>query len=431
MKPQTIRIIDLWLGRPICLALTVLSRLGRLIKPRPSPAAPTKILLVKLIEQGATVLAYRAIERAVTLVGRDNVYFLVFKRNRFIFDLLGLAPPENVIEIRDDSLIPFLLDTVRALVRIRKTGIDAAVDMEFFARASAILTYLSGARLRVGLHRFTSEAPYRGDLFTHRVQYNPYLHTSVGYYVLVDSLIADPRELPMPKIAVPSIDWCPPAAIVHEADRQSVREIIEAEAGGPLPGNLVLLNPNAGDLLPLRRWATERFVEVAQRLLAEQPKLTIGITGGPDERDAAAEVTRAIASDRAICLAGRTTLSQLLVLYSLADVMVTNDSGPGHFASLTSMDTVVLFGPETPTLFGPLGPRVQTLSAGLACSPCVSAINHRFSACRDNRCMSEISVDEVCGAVDRALDRRNRRVPVLTILPPATRSVPARSVAAM
>ncbi len=48
---------------------------------------------------GSTVLAYTAIRRAVEMVGRENVYFVVFAENRFILDLLDLIPPENVFAI--------------------------------------------------------------------------------------------------------------------------------------------------------------------------------------------------------------------------------------------------------------------------------------------------------------------------------------------
>ena len=73
--------------------------------------------------------------------------------------------------------------------------------------------------------------------------------------------------------------------------------------------------------------------------------------------------------------AGRTTIRQLLTLYGLAEVMVTNDSGPAHFAALSTIDVVTLFGPETPKLFSALTPRNHTLWAGLACSPCINAFN--------------------------------------------------------
>ena len=74
--------------------------------------------------------------------------------------------------------------------------------------------------------------------------------------------------------------------------------------------------------------------------------------------------------------------------------MVTNDSGPGHFSSVTDLHTVVLFGPETPALYGSLGKSIP-ITAQLACSPCVSAANHRKTPCQDNVCMKAISVSHV------------------------------------
>ena len=97
-------------------------------------------------------------------------------------------------------------------------------------------------------------------------------------------------------------------------------------------------------------------------------------------------------------------LRQLLVLYTLADVLVTNDSGPAHFATLTPIRVVTLFGPETPKLFAAVTPRNTVLWAGLLCSPCVSAYNNRMSPCCDNRCMQAITVDQVFDAACRAYE---------------------------
>ena len=90
-------------------------------------------------------------------------------------------------------------------------------------------------------------------------------------------------------------------------------------------------------------------------------------------------------------------MEELLALYSLSRVLVTNDSGPAHFATLTSIQTLTLFGPETPKLFAANSPRSHTLWAGLACSPCVSAYNNRVTCCNDNQCMQRITVDQVFG----------------------------------
>jgi len=73
---------------------------------------------------------------------------------------------------------------------------------------------------------------------------------------------------------------------------------------------------------------------------------------------------------------------------------LTNDSGPGHFAAVTDMPTYVFFGPETPALYGSLG-KTTPIYAGLACSPCVSAANHRKTVCKDNVCLQVITPDQV------------------------------------
>ena len=115
----------------------------------------------------------------------------------------------------------------------------------------------------------------------------------------------------------------------------------------------------------------------------------------------------------AISLPAQTTLRELIVLYAMADVLVTNDSGPGHFSSLTDITSVVLFGPETPAVFGPLAPNAHVLRADIACSPCVNPFNHRFSPCNDHVCMRMITVDMVYERVhQRLLDRQHRRMPL-------------------
>src|SRR5207237_378675 len=124
----------------------------------------------------------------------------------------------------------------------------------------------------------------------------------------------------------------------------------------------------------------------------------------PSEQAAAEEVGKRVGSDRVICLAGRTTFRQLLILYTIADVLVTNDSGPGHFSSMTDLETVILFGPETPALYGPLGEHSHVILAKLACSPCVNVLNHRFSPCTNNVCMQSIEVEQVHEKVCQVLE---------------------------
>jgi ADP-heptose:LPS heptosyltransferase len=258
--------------------------------------------------------------------------------------------------------------------------------------------------VRVGFHTYFREGPYRGDLFTHRVLYNPHLHTSLAFQSLVRALDADPARFPTFDFA-PTAPEPPPSFRPADADRAAAQRVAE-EVGIPAGAPLVLLNANAGDLLPLRRWDGGNYVDLAKRLLARFPELFVAFTGTGEERPSVAALADQVGSPRCAVLAGRTSLRELMAVYGLAEVLVTNDSGPAHFASLTDIDTVVLFGPETPLLFAATGPRTHALWAGIACSPCVNAFNNRQTACRDNVCMQRIGVDQVFDLVCLIYRRR-------------------------
>src|SRR5213080_2323438 len=398
----TLQRTDRWVGVPLCAILTLLRRIFECAR-RPGPHQVRRILFVKLAEQGSTVLAYPAIRRAIDMVGRENVYFVVFEDNRFILDAMDLIPEGNVITIATHSLFGFTFSTLRSVLQVRKIGIDAVVDMEFLTRFSAMLTFATGAKTRVGFHTFFGDGPYRGDLMTHRLLYNPHLHTSQMFEAMVEALTRDPAVLP-------TFDFTPSGNQPLARFRPSPSEAAEINAllqrEDPRIGSapLILLNPNASDLLPLRRWPPLRYVELARRLLERYPDLFIGFTGAPAEAPANNRLADEVGSCRVVRLAGKTTLRQLLVLYTRSEILVTNDSGPAHFASMTPIRVVTLFGPETPALFAARSPNATALWAGIACSPCVNAYNNRQSVCRNNLCMQAITVDDVFSEVTRIYD---------------------------
>lgn len=100
-------------GIPTCAVLTLVrtftSRTHR-------PNRPKKIVLLKLIEQGASVLAYSAIETAIRKVGKQNVYFWVFEENRAIISLLGLIPEENLLILSHKNFGGFCPNSRQQLV---------------------------------------------------------------------------------------------------------------------------------------------------------------------------------------------------------------------------------------------------------------------------------------------------------------------------
>ena len=399
MKIDMMRRIDRLAGVPLCAVATALVWMRDRIVRR--PARPIqRILFVELSEMGTSVLAEPAMRKA--RAASAEIYFVIFTRNVGSLELLGTLPRDNIFTISDQSLWQLAFDTLGFLIWTRRKGIDTVVDLELFSRFTALITGLSGADRRVGFHRFHQEGLYRGEMLTHRVGYNPHIHIAKNFIALLDALFASAPQVPFTKTVISddqtTVVLAPPSAAARE---QLLRRITALISFDPRRHRLVLINPNASELLPHRRWMPERFAQLIRRILNLHEDVFVLITGAPEER-AAAERLAAAGGPRCASFAGHSALSELPALFALSALMVTNDSGPAHFAAAFGLPTIVLFGPETPKLYQPLGPS-RAIYAGLACSPCVSAHNHRKTACTDNVCMRAISVDAVYAAVAEEL----------------------------
>ena len=399
MNVDTMRAIDRHAGVPLCALATVLVWFGGMFRRDARPIR--RVLFVELSEMGSTILAQPAMRKARA---RAELFFVIFAKNAGSLDLTGEFPAANVFTVRDTNLFHLAFDTLAFLVWCRRKGIDTVIDLELFSRFTALLTGFSGADRRIGFYRFHNEGLYRGEMLTHRVAYNPHIHVAKNFIALVEALFAPVAQVPYSKTIIGDEELTVAIPAPDAAARGAMLARIRQEgAFDPARQRLVLINPNASELLPHRRWMGDRYAELIRRVLASDDALLVAVTGAPGER-VEAEALAAAAGQRCISLAGKTKLAELPALYSCATLMVSNDSGPAHFAAATGLPTIVLFGPETPKLYQPLGAS-RAIYMGLACSPCVSAHNHRKTACTDNVCMQAISVDRVFAEVMEALQR--------------------------
>ena len=401
---NTMRAIDHWVGVPLCAIASPIVALMDAIKNIFSrdPQSPKRLLFIELSEMGSAILVDPAMRNAQARGA--ELFFLIFKSNRASLTLLNTVKPENIFTIDSSSLGGLIKDTLRFLIVARFRRIDTVIDLELFSRFTALLTGLCGARRRVGYHIFHGEGLWRGFMLTRKVHYNPHIHITKNFLSLIHAAFAKEIEVPFSKIQISDSEVKLEQAVINPDVMKKVLSRIEkkaAEAGISYThgkDRLILINPNASDLLPQRRWAQQRFSELIQAVNQRYPNDLILITGSPAEFVYVDKVRFVANVKNALNFAGQVTFSELPPLYTLSDVMVTNDSGPGHFSAVTPLRTVVLFGPETPALYGSIGNSIA-ITANLACSPCVSAANHRKTPCQDNVCMQAITVAQVLDKV--------------------------------
>lgn len=393
MKVDTMRQIDYYAGVPLCFAITLIFKLGGLLRPW-RRTAPKRVLFVELSEMGSAIIADPAM-RKMRDAGTE-LYFVIFGKNAPSLRLLGTVPEENVFHIEETGLVPLALSSLRFLFWTRRNNIDTVIDLELFSRFSALLTGLSGANNRIGYHAFHNEGLYRGDLLTHKVAYNPHIHIAKNFIALINTALAEKPELPYSKTLVGDEEIQLAKVELAEAELEEMRTRVREDYAvyDPAQHRIVLINPNASELLIQRRWMPERYAELMRRILAAYDDVLVLITGAPAEREEADALKAEVGNERCINFAGRVKFAELPSLYAISTLMVSNDSGPGHFSAVTEMPSFVIFGPETPALYGSLG-NSTPIYAGLACSPCVSAANHRKTPCHDNVCLQVISVEQV------------------------------------
>jgi ADP-heptose:LPS heptosyltransferase len=330
-----------------------------------------------------------------------QLYYVVFAEMQEGIRLLNVIPAENIISIRSSSLWLLLFDSLRAVLTVRKLRIDTVVDLELFSRVSSLLGFSFGCAIHAGFCAFHMEGLYRGSFHTHPVMYNHLQHIGYNFLSLVYAL-AEPAagaKEPMTKQPRDSSDMVSARIEPSAKDTQHMMYRLQTCCPELSPDKkIVVLNPNGSELLPLRRWPMENYIGLIRRLLSD-PDVCIVITGSHAETADAVLICDAVRNQRCINFAGQTSLRELLDLFAISRLLISNDSGPPNFAALTGIPVLVFFGPEAPQCYLPVGSRIEPLYSGYLCSPCVSAYNHRKSACTDNRCLQAITVDMVCDRI--------------------------------
>jgi ADP-heptose:LPS heptosyltransferase len=397
---------------PICTLLSVyalfLKFLYKIIHTltgsSPKKPTPKRLLFIELSEMGSAFLAYPTLKRAAENFGAENIFFLIFTKNRESVDLLKIIPHQNVITISDKSFVQFAFGTLTALFKIWQCKVDTTIDMELFSRATAIISFFSGAKIRVGFDNFTDEGLFRGTFITNRVLLNIHHHISLNFLALYEGIFSDNSELPQIKKNVSGYMCDLPHLTKSQEDKEKTfSKLQQLNPKINKDSKLVVLNPDPG-LLSLRGWSTDSYKQAARELIQSNSNLFIVLMGLPRSKDYDKLVFPEEYLDRCVNFCGHTyNLEDVITLFNVCHLLISNDSGPGHLASLARIPAVVLFGPESPAKYGPLGNQVTSLFANLSCSPCYSAANHRHSICTNNRCLQAISVNQVVNAASKYL----------------------------
>lgn len=295
-----------------------------------------------------------------------------------------------------DELIPFdrkhfgkmavspsaAVDFARFVRNLRRRRYDLTVDLQGLFR-SGFLCWACGSAVRAG---FQDAREGASMFYTHRVHvHDPDMHAVDRNYRFGELLGFE--DVP-----------------IHFG--LNVSESARVEAANLLKGVGIKKGDRVVVVAPGARWETkvwmpERFAGTIDEIHGNGPARCV-LVGGREEQDLCDRIMAACRTTPK-SLAGQTNLSVLPAVIERADLVLCQDSAVLHLAVALGRPLVCLIGPTNPRRTGPYRRSGDVVRRDLDCAPCYL---RKLTQCRhDHRCMTELTVNEVVAAVERALDR--------------------------
>jgi len=280
-------------------------------------------------------------------------------------------------------------------LRLRRERFDAVIDMHGGPRSS-LLALATGAPVRIGY-----TIPGRGWMYTRRVERprgHRDRHSVENQWDLAEALLPG---IGRPSPATDPVEM-PDDAAASERLRRRLRE-----AGIDESHDLIVVHTGAGN--EFRCWPQGSFARVVAALSSGAPNRRIILTSGAAQARRT-ELVRSLserqgAPQGSILVACDLDLNELRSLVERAILFVGGDSGPAHIAATTATPMVVIYGPTTPTVWGPWrDPSLvtETVDAGpLPCRPC----DQRVCEPGDFRCLRRLQPEAVVASANRAIER--------------------------
>ena len=340
---------------------------------------PQSILIVKLSALGDVVQTLPMAEALRSQFPRAKIDWLVEEEASDI--LIGHPALDQVFISRRKKWQGDLfkrgewLRTVRQIRNIlrdlRQIRYDWVIDNHGILKSGVCLLGVRGRR-KIGFQKSPGIAD-EGNYFFTRERFKPLnieRHALERYLDLI-------RQLGV-KVDNPDLRFPVP-----EETREKVKTLLrENGLGHPV----VVIHPMAK--WPSKQWPAENFSQLIDKL-AEREIGTVLSGSRQDWKDLEGIRKGVSHRTRVLNWAGKTTLRELAALFSLADLVLSTDTGPMHLAAAVKAPLIALFGPTAPWRTGPYGNPGGVFRKSLPCAPCFK------KTCDTMECMTSITVEEV------------------------------------
>jgi heptosyltransferase I len=260
---------------------------------------------------------------------------------------------------------------------LRDTAYDVILDFQGLLKSGVLIGLARGKR-KIGFDRGMEHAEESHLFLNERVApVGMEIHALTRSMLLLEAalgIVSDEVVYDLP---------------LRDTDRHAAKRLLSAAVNRG-NGPLVAVHPAAK--WETKLWENCRFSQLCD-ILIRRYNARIVLTGDMSDAPMVLEIQSGM-QERAINLAGKTTLKTLAAVFEMVDYVISTDTGPMHLAAAAGAPVAALFGPTAPWRTGPFGSGHRVVRAQLDCSPCFKR------TCNTIQCMKAITVNEVLEAVE-------------------------------
>ena len=186
----------------------------------------------------------------------------------------------------------------------------------------------------------------------------------------------------------PPADYPIPVLKIKENDQQAVIKQFKVNVAN----KILALCPGA-EYGPAKQWPATHYAELARQKIADG--WSVWIFGSAKDQSISEQINQ-LAGHGCEDFSGKTSLAEAIDLMSLAEVVVSNDSGLMHVAAALNKKIVAIYGSSDPRFTPPLNATAKVLNLNLDCAPCFK----RECPLGHTRCLVDISPQHVLAEID-------------------------------
>lgn len=291
---------------------------------------------------------------------------------------------DEILEYDDSGKGRGMLGLFSWGIRLRRQRFDLAIVLPN-SFSSVLMVFLAGIERRIGYSREARGLMLTDPIKPIRNGFRVLPIPMVEYYLKITDVLGCPRDTMTPELSVSS------------AAREEARAIFERFGVKEKEMTIVMI-PGAA-YGSSKCWKPEYFAQVADGLIDEY-KCNLFIAPGPEETEIARDIEVRMRHSPFVLIDPVVPLDVLMAIVQSSSLVITNDTGPRHFAVAFDKPVVVIMGPTDPRYTNLNLKKTIVLRQKLDCSPC-----HLKVCPRDHRCMTAIMPDEVIQASNRLVNQ--------------------------